>query len=107
MSSSSKTATLLIGLSIAAVAGVASVASATPIDNHGALVSDVAQGGGSYVGESETNHGAIVSDVANKNYQGTTAVQSVPEPSALLLLGVGLFALAAWHRWYSLARAER
>jgi hypothetical protein len=91
-----KNATLL-GLSLfTAVIGLSSFASAIPIENHGEYVSDAAK----TKTDGTANHGSYVSDVAKSGITGTTSttVQSVPEPSALLLLGAAFLVFAVWHQ---------
>jgi PEP-CTERM motif-containing protein len=105
-----KNATLVV-LSIAAFVGLVSMASATPLGvseiaktdevnvsegakNHGATVSEFAKHHGSTVNQAAKNGG-----FTSLSYQGITSVQSIPEPSTLLLLGVGFVALVVWqHR---------
>jgi len=96
-----KNATLL-GLSLfTAVIGLSSLASAKPFDlsdkeNHGEYVSEAAK----TKTDGTANHGSYVSDVAKSGITGTTSttVQSVPEPSALLLLGAAFVVFAVWHQ---------
>lgn len=100
----------IVGLSIAAVAGLAGMASAAPlgvselVDRGGLGVSEIGQGGGggSSVSQNAQSIGPNVTQTAVNGALSSlnTQVQSVPEAgSTLLLLGTGLLALAAWHRW--------
>ena len=97
--------TTLVLLSIASMAGAAGIASATPSG-----VKDVAQGigstqsqlaqdgaGGSNVSQGAQNIGPTVTQYA-QNGLTTNSVQTVPEPGSLLLLGIGLLAVAIWQR---------
>jgi PEP-CTERM motif len=113
-----KNATLVV-LSIAAFVGLVSMASATPLGvseiaktdevnvsegakNHGATVSEFAKHHGSTVNQAAKNGGFTSlsnGGFTSLSYQGITSVQSIPEPSTLLLLGVGFVALVVWqHR---------
>ena len=100
MSSPLKSATLLVGLSIAL--GLAGTANANSL-----VISEIAKNH-EYNGEEYKNHGAIVSEAAKQHgqwssgtYQGTvqntvSSLQSVPEPGSLFTLGAGLLGLALW-----------
>jgi hypothetical protein len=86
-------------LSIATFAGLAGLANATPItEPPGLSISQTAQGGGggSNVSSGGQNIGSSVQ--TNLSQASPTNLQSVPEPSALLLLGAGLLMLALWSR---------
>lgn len=102
----------LVGLSLfTAVIGLSPLASAVPFglsekENHGEYVSEAAK----TKTDGNANHGSYVSTVAKSGITGTTgtisSVQSVPEPSTLLLLGVAFVVFAVWHqrrsRWFAL-----
>lgn len=99
--------TTLALLSIASMAGAASIASATPLG-----VNDVAQGIGSTQSQIAQSRGGASNVVqggqslgptvtqATPNGPATNSVQSVPVPGTLLLLGIGFVALAIWHNHF-------
>jgi hypothetical protein len=98
---------MLVIFSVAAVAGMTSLANAIPTGVNdftsvgGAGVSQTAQnGGGTTIAQNAQNIGPTVSQGAP--YIGGTSsvnaqVQTVPEPGTVLLLGAGFFALVLWN----------
>jgi hypothetical protein len=89
-------------LTIASLAGMASVARAVPLNvndlqSGGLGFSQTAQGGGgSNVAQTAQNFGTSIP--TNLSQTSSTNLQTVPEPSTLLLLGAGLLLLALWRR---------
>ena len=100
-----KTSTLVV-LSVAALAGMSSLANATPsgindvAQGIGNTQSQLAQGGtgGSNVAQGAQYIGPNVSQYAQNGLTTNTLQQTVPEPGSLLLLGIGLLAVAIWQR---------
>jgi hypothetical protein len=96
-----KKSTLVI-LSVAALAGMSSLANATPtgvenfISGGGAGISDIAKNsGGTTVAQNAQNIGPNVNQATGQN-GGISQLQSVPELGTVLLLGIGLLGLALW-----------
>ena len=93
------------------MAGAAGLASATPLGVNdlaqgiGSTQSQLAQGGagGSNVSQGAQNLGPTITQTA-QNGLTTSSVQAVPEPGALILLGIGLVAVAIWQRRVTHAR---
>jgi hypothetical protein len=94
--------TTLVLLSIASMAGFVGVANAIPVqgNNAGYTEAQLAQGGagGSNVSTAAQNVGASNVTQYAQNGLTTNTLQTVPEPGSLLLLGIGLLAVAIWQR---------